>query len=116
VNPFSERQKAELRDAIARSRIEYDEERKARRKQMRLVPAPRVDPFEMVGEVAEIATSIGIATADFEDAELGRALLSLQWQATRVGNILARRRRRKESTAGARPDGQSGASTREGGA
>lgn len=83
---------AELRDAAARSRREYQDEKRARRLRLKLAPTPAADPFLLAGDVAEYVTAIEAFAADADDADLLRAVAALRSQTTRVGDLLARRR------------------------
>lgn len=88
------RDRAALRDAAARSLLEYDEWKKERRQQMKLFPPPAVpDAFFVAGDIAEHVTVLEALASDIDDAELSRAVAALRSHTTRVGNLLARRRR-----------------------
>lgn len=87
-----EQRAAELRDAAARSRLEYHEQMRERRARLKLAPVATPDPFLLAGDIAEYVTAIEAFAADADDAELSRAVAALRSQVTRVGNLLARRR------------------------
>lgn len=83
---------AELRDAAARSRLEYEQDKKARRARLKLAPAVEPDPFLLAGDIAEYVTAIEAFAADADDTELSRAVGALRSQVSRMGDLLARRR------------------------
>lgn len=84
---------AELRDAAARSLLEYETDKQERCARLKLAAAPApLDAFELMGDIAEMVTAIESVAADADDTVLSQAVSGLRSQVTRVGNVLARRR------------------------
>lgn len=104
---FTQAQKAELRDSMARSRVEAQdemrklarresEEKAERRRSMRLAaaPPPPVPPrmFDIAGEIAELITALEIAAGDLDDDDFSALVYPLRQRCTAVGNYIARKR------------------------
>lgn len=102
---FSEQQKAELRDAAARSRIDYEddmrrhardyqEQQAAQRKALKIVPLPmRPSAFQIAGQLAELLTAFENAVADLDDNVLSADVHVLRTRLAKVGGRLARMQR-----------------------
>lgn len=109
---FTERQRAELRDAFARSRIEaqeemkrlarsYHERKEQERDALNVVALP-VNPsaFEIAGQMAEMLTALEQAAADMDDNVLSSDIHAIRLRLTKVGSYLAREKRNSTGARG----------------
>lgn len=108
---FTEAEKAELRDSIARSRVEAQEEMRRlahkyaaeqaeRRRALRAAPLPtHPTPLEIAGELAETLTALELAVADLDDDDLSADVHVMRTRLTKVGNRLARMKREQHERA-----------------
>jgi hypothetical protein len=111
MGQFNERQRAELRDSIARSRIEAREEMRQLAKQhteaqetaratLKLVALPvRPTAFDICGLLAETLTCLEDAVADLDNDVLSADVHVIRLRLRKVGDQLARMR---STTAGTR--------------
>lgn len=109
---FTEKQRAELRDAVARSRVEAQNEsrrlaeeyakkqrrvQKAVHKTVRAQPVPAAEKpsaFELAGLLAETLTALEMAVADLDSDEISASVFLARSRVTDVGDRLARLRSR----------------------
>lgn len=90
---FTERQRAELRDAVARSRMEALKisrayEAKQRLNQRAVQRGQFVAARDLLGLIAENLTALEAAAADLDDDELSRATHDARRAVVRAGNRL----------------------------
>jgi hypothetical protein len=108
---FTEAQRAELRDAVARSRIEAAEEMRRlahqyANQQAEVAVAARrrdragVSARDLAGLLAETLTALEDAVADIDDDELSGLTFMTRRRVTDLGNAIARHHRNTTAAAG----------------